>query len=87
MGDYTIEPENGGFGVFSHQFGHDLGIPDEYDTSGNTGGAENGTGWWTTWSQGSYGTDGTEDPGPARPFQRLGQAPPRMAELPGRHRR
>ena len=56
IGDYTIEPENGGVGVFAHEFGHDLGIPDEYDTSGNTGGAENGTGWWTPWSQGSYGT-------------------------------
>ena len=63
VGDYTIEPENGGSGVFSHEFGHDLGLPDEYDTSGNTGGAENGTGWWTIMSQGSYGTDGTEDLG------------------------
>jgi immune inhibitor A len=56
IGDYTIEPENGGVGVFAHEFGHDLGLPDEYDTSGNTGGAENSTAWWTTWSQGSYGT-------------------------------
>jgi immune inhibitor A len=56
IGDYTIEPENGGVGVFAHEFGHDLGLPDLYDTSGNTGGAENGTGWWTEWSQGSYGT-------------------------------
>jgi len=56
IGDYTVEPENGGVGVFAHEFGHDLGLPDEYDTSGNTGGAENGTGWWTPWSQGSYGT-------------------------------
>jgi immune inhibitor A len=56
VGDYTIEPENGGVGVFSHEFGHDLGLPDEYDTSGNTGGAENSTAWWTPWSQGSYGT-------------------------------
>lgn len=56
IGDYTVEPENGGVGVFTHEFGHDLNLPDEYDTSGNTGGAENGTGWWTNWSQGSYGT-------------------------------
>jgi len=55
IGDYTVEPENGGVGVFAHEFGHDLNLPDEYDTSGNTGGAENSTGWWTTWSQGSYG--------------------------------
>lgn len=56
IGDYTIEPENGGVGVFSHEFAHDLGLPDLYDTSGNTGGAENSTAWWTVMSQGSYGT-------------------------------
>jgi immune inhibitor A len=56
IGDYTVEPENGGVGVFTHEFGHDLGLPDEYDTSGNVGGAENSTAWWTNWSQGSYGT-------------------------------
>ncbi|HUQ44364.1 MAG TPA: immune inhibitor A domain-containing protein [Candidatus Limnocylindria bacterium] len=56
IGDYTIEPENGGVGVFAHEFGHDLGLPDLYDTSGNTGGAENGTGFWTMWSSGSYGS-------------------------------
>jgi len=68
IGDYTIEPENGGVGVFSHEFAHDLGLPDEYDTSGNTGGAENSTAWWTLMSQGSYGTDGTEDLG-SKPTQ------------------
>jgi immune inhibitor A len=56
IGDYTVEPENGGVGVFAHEFAHDLGIPDFYDTSGNTGGAENSTGWWTIMSQGSYGS-------------------------------
>jgi len=60
IGDYTVEPENGGVGVFTHEFGHDLNLPDEYDTSGNTGGAENSTGWWTTWSQGSYGSINNE---------------------------
>ena len=54
--DYTIEPENGGVGVFAHEFAHDLNIPDLYDTSGNTGGAENGTGFWTVMSSGSYGS-------------------------------
>ena len=58
IGDYTVEPENGGVGVFTHEFGHDLGLPDLYDTSGNTGGAENSTGFWTLYSSGSYGSTG-----------------------------
>ena len=58
VGDYTIEPENGGVGVFAHEFGHDLDLPDLYDTSGNTGGAENSTGFWTIMSSGSYGSTG-----------------------------
>ena len=63
IGDYTVEPENGGVGVFSHEFGHDLGLPDLYDTSGNTGGAENSTGFWTLYSQGSYGNSGKPEDG------------------------
>ena len=63
IGDYTVEPENGGVGVFSHEFGHDLGLPDLYDTSGNTGGAENSTGFWTLYSSGSYGASGKPQDG------------------------
>ena len=87
IGDYTIEPENGGVGVFSHEFGHDLGLPDEYDTSGNTGGAENSTAWWTPWSQGSYGTI-TQRPRqlPGR-RDRLGATRPRVVERRLRQRR
>jgi immune inhibitor A len=46
---YTIQPENGGVGVFAHEYGHDLGLPDLYDTSGG----ENSTGFWTLMSSGS----------------------------------
>ncbi len=58
IGDYTVEPEDGGVGVFVHEFAHDLGLPDLYDTSGNTGGAENSTGFWTLMSSGSNTGDG-----------------------------
>jgi len=58
VGDYTVQPENGGLGVFAHEFGHDLGLPDLYDTSGNTGGAENSTGFWTLMSSGANIGDG-----------------------------
>jgi immune inhibitor A len=63
IGDYTIEPENGGVGVFAHEFAHDLGIPDLYDTNGNTAAAENSTGFWTIMSQGSYGSSGKPEDG------------------------
>ncbi|MET4061003.1 M6 family metalloprotease-like protein [Arthrobacter sp. UYP6] len=48
--DYTTEPENGGLGVFAHEYGHDLGLPDLYDTAGG----DNGTGFWTLMSSGSW---------------------------------
>ncbi len=61
VGDYTIQPENGGLGVFAHEFGHDLGLPDLYDTSGNTGGAENSTAFWSLMSSGANIGDGSPD--------------------------
>jgi immune inhibitor A len=50
LGDYTTEAENGGLGVFAHEYGHDLGLPDYYDTAGG----ENGTAFWTLMSSGSW---------------------------------
>ncbi|WP_253272520.1 immune inhibitor A domain-containing protein [Arsenicicoccus sp. oral taxon 190] len=71
IGDYTTEPENGGLGVFTHEFGHDLGLPDLYDTQGG----DNGTGFWTLMSAGSWLNDGTVDigskPGYMGPWEKL----------------
>jgi immune inhibitor A len=65
VGDYTVQPEDGGLGVFAHEFGHDLGLPDLYDTSGNTGGAENSTAFWTLMSSGANIGDGGQGIGDA----------------------
>ncbi|MCP9213178.1 immune inhibitor A domain-containing protein, partial [Streptomyces sp. NEAU-Y11] len=51
VGDYTMQPENGGLGVFAHEYGHDLGLPDEYDTS-NKG--ESSVAFWSLMSSGSW---------------------------------
>jgi immune inhibitor A len=59
--DYTTEPENGGLGVFAHEFGHDLGLPDFYDTASND--PENGTGFWTLMSSGSWMNHGQDSIG------------------------
>lgn len=60
IGDYTIEPENGGVGVFAHEFGHDLDLPDLYNTGP---GPSNSTGFWTLMSAGTWTSDGTVDLG------------------------
>jgi immune inhibitor A len=53
VGDYTIQPENGGISVFAHEYGHDLGLPDLYDTSGPP--VENGVNWWSIMAQSRVG--------------------------------
>ena len=50
--NYTIDPEDGDVGVFCHEFGHDLGLPDEYDYSSTTGDATSG--FWTIMASGSW---------------------------------
>ncbi|MEV4493258.1 immune inhibitor A domain-containing protein [Micromonospora coxensis] len=69
--DYTTEPENGGLGVFAHEYGHDLGLPDYYDTAGG----DNGVGFWSLMASGSWLSHGTDDigstPGYMDPFSKL----------------
>ncbi|MGW5614878.1 immune inhibitor A domain-containing protein [Streptomyces sp. NPDC003877] len=59
VGDYTVQPENGGLGVYAHEYGHDLGLPDHYDTAGG----ENSTGFWTLMSSGSWLGEGKNEIG------------------------
>ncbi|MBC8062970.1 MAG: immune inhibitor A [Clostridiaceae bacterium] len=60
---YTVMPEDGGAGVFIHEFGHDLGLPDEYDTQYS--GLGEPIEYWSIMSSGSWaGTiPGTEPVG------------------------
>jgi len=51
VGPYTINPEDGGIGVFCHEFGHDLGLPDEYNYDGDV---EATPGFWTLMDSGSW---------------------------------
>ncbi|MEV8377725.1 immune inhibitor A domain-containing protein [Kribbella sp. NPDC056861] len=56
VGDYTIQPENGGLSVFAHEYAHDLGLPDHYDTSGQP--SQNPVNWWSVMSQSRSGAKG-----------------------------
>jgi immune inhibitor A len=57
IGDYTIQPENGGRSVFYHEYGHDLGLPDDYNI---LSGGDNNNEHWTLMAQSRLGasTDG-----------------------------
>ncbi|MCX6269403.1 MAG: M6 family metalloprotease domain-containing protein, partial [Bacteroidetes bacterium] len=67
---YTTMPERnasgmGTIGVMCHEFGHNLGSPDFYDTDYSTGGSYSGTGSWDLMAGGSWnGSSGTT---PAHP--------------------
>ncbi len=60
-GDYTMQAENGGLGVFAHEYGHDLGLPDLYDTTGH--GIDNSVGYWSLMNSGSWLGEGRDEIG------------------------
>lgn len=53
-GDYTVQPENGGLSTIAHEYGHDLGLPDHYDTAGG----QNGVEWWSLMAQSRLSDEG-----------------------------
>lgn len=55
VGDYTIQPENGGRSVFYHEYVHDLGLPDDYNA---IEGGDNNNEHWTLMAQSRLGAPG-----------------------------
>ena len=52
VGDYTMQPENGGRSVFYHEYTHDLGLPDDYNI---LNGGDNNNEHWTLMAQSRLG--------------------------------
>ncbi len=51
LSNYIVQPEDSGVGVFAHEYGHDLGLPDLYDTSS---GGDSDVDFWDLMSSGSH---------------------------------
>ena len=51
ISNYIVQPEDSGVGVFAHEYGHDLGLPDLYDTSGA---ADSDIDFWDLMNTGSH---------------------------------
>lgn len=51
LSNYIVQPEDSGVGVFAHEYGHDLGLPDLYDTSNV---ASSDVDFWDLMSSGSH---------------------------------
>ncbi|WP_272931636.1 immune inhibitor A domain-containing protein [Shewanella sp. KX20019] len=52
LASYTIQPIDAALGVCVHEFGHDLGLPDEYDISNEGKGSP--VGFWSVMASGSW---------------------------------
>ena len=52
ISNYIVQPEDSGVGVFAHEYGHDLGLPDLYDTSGSA--SSSAVDFWDLMSSGSH---------------------------------
>lgn len=52
--NYITLAETSPLGVFCHEFGHDLGLPDLYDADGSSNGYTLGVGSWDIMSNGSW---------------------------------
>jgi immune inhibitor A len=49
--NYIVQPEDSGVGVFAHEYGHDLGLPDLYDVAS---GGDSDVDFWDLMSSGSH---------------------------------
>lgn len=70
VSQYIIMPEiystgHVDIGVFCHEYGHMLGLPDLYDTDGSTNGDSEGVGNWCLMAGGSWGGNGSTPERPA----------------------
>lgn len=67
---YTTEAENGSVGLFTHEFVHDLGIPDDYDTQYTADGDI--VEYWSLMAGGSWsGAPGGTMPTGINPYSRI----------------
>ncbi len=51
VSNYIVQPEDSGVGVFAHEYGHDLGLPDWYDIGS---GGDSDVDFWDLMASGSH---------------------------------
>lgn len=51
LSNYIVQPEDSGVGVFAHEYGHDLGLPDLYD---GASGGDSDVDFWDLMASGSH---------------------------------